>query len=102
MLTLIIADRNRVSPVQQHVGGHQHRVVEDPRGHQLLLCAGLVLELRHPLKFAVGGHAHQQPLQLAVLEHVALAEEDATIGIESCGQHQRREVVDAGAQGRGS
>ena len=44
------------------------------------------------------GHRGQQPAELGVLVHVALAEEDAALGIEPGGEQDRRGVVDALAQ----
>ncbi len=80
VLALVLADRHLVGPVGEHVGGLQHGIEEQPGGHQVALRAGLVLELGHPVQLAERGHARQQPAQLGVLVHVALAEEDAALG----------------------
>ena len=40
----------------------------------------------------------QQPAQLGVLVHVALAEEHAALRVQAGGQQQRGQVVDARAQ----
>ncbi len=83
VLPLVVPDWHLIGVVEQDVGDHQDRVVEDPRGDELLL-RGLVLELRHARELAVAGDAVQQPLQLGVLDHVALAEEDAALRIQTC------------------
>ncbi len=44
---------------------------------------------------------HKQPAQLGVLRHVALAEQDAALGVEAGGEQQRGEVVQAAPQLRG-
>jgi hypothetical protein len=52
----------------------------------------------HPLQTAELGERAQQPAQLGVLVDVALAEEDAALGIEARGQQQRGEVIQAAPQ----
>ena len=39
VLALVVADRDLGGAVGEHVGGHQHRVVEERRGDQLALAA---------------------------------------------------------------
>ena len=51
VLPLVVADRDDVGLVEQDVAGHQHGVVEEPGGDELLLL-GLLLELRHSAQLA--------------------------------------------------
>ena len=86
--------------VGQHVGGLEHRIEEQSGRYQLALGRGLLLELRHAGQIAIRGHRREQPAQLGVLGQVALAEEDASVGIEAGGEQGGRGVVDRLAQGR--
>ena len=54
VLALVVADRHLVGAVDEHVGGLQHRVEEQPRGHELALRDRLVAELVHALQLADG------------------------------------------------
>ena len=76
----------------------QDRVEEEPGRDQVALPGRLVAELVHAVQLADRGHRRQQPGQLGVLADVALAEEDAALGIEPGGEQDRRGVVDALAQ----
>ena len=100
VLALVVADGHLVGAVGQHVRRHQHRIREQTDGHELALDARLLLELMHSPEVAVGGHARQQPAQLGVLEHVALAEEDAALRVQTGRQQDRRGVVHRLAQPR--
>ncbi len=53
VLALVLADRHLVRAVGEHVGGHQHRVEEEPGRDELALLGRLVLELVHALQVAV-------------------------------------------------
>ena len=101
VLALVLADRHLVGAVGQHVGGLEDRVEEQRGGDQLALSQRLVAELVHAVELADGGHRRQQPGQLGVLVHVALAEEHAALRIQARGQQQRQQVVEPGAQLRG-
>ena len=98
VLALVVADRDLGRPVGEHVGGHQHRVVEERRGDQLALLRRLLLELGHAVEVAVGGDGREQPGQLGVLADVGLAEEDAALGVEAGGEQDRGRVVEPLAQ----
>ena len=98
VLALVLSDGHLVRAVGEHVGGLQHRVEEQPGADQLALRERLVAELVHPLQAAELGERAQQPAQLGVLLHVALAEEDAALGVEAGGEQQRGEVVQAAPQ----
>ena len=98
MLALVLADRDLVGAVREHVGRLQDRIEEQARGDELALGDRLVAELVHAVELAERGHRAQQPAQLGVLLHVALAEQEAARGIEPGGDEDRRGVVQALAQ----
>ena len=98
VLALVIADRHLVGAVGEHVGGLEHRVEEEARGDELALCSGLLLELVHAVQLAPARHRAEQPAQLRVFLHVALAEEDAATRVETRREQDRRGVVRALAQ----
>src|SRR5689334_13227743 len=50
VLDLVVPRRAELRAVGQAVGGHQHRVEEEPRVDVLRVLVGLVLELRHALE----------------------------------------------------
>ena len=87
VLALVVADRYPVGVVEEHVGGLQHRVVEQPDAHGLL-PARLLLELRHPAHLAERGDGVEDPCELGVLPHVALHEQDAALGVDAHGHQQ--------------
>ena len=83
VLLLILAHRNFVGAVQQDVGGHQHRVAQQPCVDVFGLFADFILERSGALQLAdVGVHAQQQR-QLGHLRHVALDVDRRHIGIEA-------------------
>ena len=92
VLALVVADGHPVGVVEEHVGGHEHRVVEQPDAHRLP-SAGFLLELRHPLEFAERGHAVEDPGELGVLRHVALDEQGAALRVEAGGQEEHRRTA---------
>ena len=93
VLALVLADRDLVGLVGEHVGGLQHRIEEEPGRDQLALLRGLLLELRHPVEVAVRGDRREEPRELRVLVHVGLAEQDAAVRVEA-GGHQGRGGVE--------
>ena len=84
--------------VGEHVGRLEHRVEEQPGRDELALLRGLVAELVHAVQLAERGDRAQQPAQLGVLLHVALAEQHAALGVQAGGDEDRGGVVDALAQ----
>ena len=67
VLALIFTDRDQVRVVEQHVGGHQHRIGEQAdRGGVGALLLGLVLELGHARGLSEAREAAQCPCQLGV------------------------------------
>ena len=98
VLALVLPHRHLVGAVDEHVGGHQHRVIQQPRGRPLARRARLVAELVHAVELPDRRHARQQPRQLGVLGDVALAEEDAALGVEPGGHQQGRGLARAPAQ----
>ena len=85
----------RVGVVGEDVGGHQHRVVEQPDAHRLL-ALGLLLELGHPPQLAEGGDAVEDPGELGVRGHVALHEQRAALRVEPGGEQEHRGAAGAG------
>ena len=84
VLALVVTDRHLVGLVDEDVGGHEHRVGEQPdRAAVGALALALVLELRHPAGLAEPGHALQHPRQLHVLGHVALHEQRAARRVDA-------------------
>ena len=91
VLALVLADRDPVGLVQQDVGGHQHRVGEQPDGRALRAhLGGLVLELGHPLGLPEARQAPQDPAELSVLGDLRLQEDRGLLGVDSGGDHLRR------------
>ena len=98
MLALVLPHRHLVRAVGEHVGRLEHGIHQQAGGDQLALGDGLVAELVHPVELADRGDRREHPAQLRVLLHVALAEQDAALGVQA-GRHQdRRGVVHALAQ----
>jgi hypothetical protein len=100
VLALVLADGDLVRPVGEHVGGLQHGIEEQPGRHQVPLRAGLLFELGHPVQISERGHRREQPAELGVLVHIALAEEDAAARIQPGCEQRRGSVVDRLAQHR--
>jgi len=98
VLALVLPDRHLAGAVGEHVGGLQHRVEEQARGDQLTLGERLVAELMHAVQLAERGDRREQPAQLGVLLHVALAEQDALLRVQARRDQRRERVVDAVAQ----
>ncbi len=97
VLGLVLADRDLVGVVQEDVGRHEDRVVEQAGADRLLLAA-LLLELGHPPELADGGDAVEDPGELGDERHVALHEEDAPLRVEAGGQEQHGQPAALGAQ----
>ena len=86
VLALVLTDGHLVRGVEQDVGRLQDRVGEQPdRGPVTALLGRLVLELGHPRGLAEAGEAGEHPLQLRVLGHLALHEQDRTVGVDAAG-----------------
>ena len=99
VLALVVADRHLVGPVQQDVGRHQHRVVEQAGRHEgVPPLRRLVLELCHAAQLAVRRERVEDPGQLRVLVHLRLREQDRAPGIDAGGQVDGGEIERLGAQ----
>ena len=85
MLLLIVADRHMRRAIDQNVGGHQHRIVEQADRSVFAILAGLVLELRHAVQPADARHAVQHPGEFGVFRHLALVEDDVLLRIDAAG-----------------
>ncbi len=97
VLALVVADRHLVGVVQEDVGHHQDRVVEQA-GRDGLLAFALVLELGHPPQLAEGCDAVEEPGQLGVRGHVALHEQHAPGRVEARRHQQDRGLSCARAE----
>jgi hypothetical protein len=82
VLALVLADRDERGVVHEDVGGHEHRVGEQPDVGVVPL-GGLVLELRHAAHLAHRRLAGQDPRELGVLANVALAEHRRGLGVDT-------------------
>ena len=91
VLTLVVADRHVRGPVEQDVGGHQHRVGVERRPRHRTVAA-LLLELDHPVELADVRRALEQVGQLAVRRHPALLEQGRASRVEPDRQHQRPQL----------
>ena len=92
VLSLILAHRHQVRAVEQDVGGHQHRIVEQP-GRDTFETLRLIFELRHPLQLADRRDRVEQPLELAVLGDVRLHEQDRALRVDARGEQPDRHVA---------
>ena len=80
-----------VSLVDQDVGGHQHRIGEQPDTRGFGTEAGdLVLELGHPVGLAETGDTAEDPGQLGMFGHVRLDEESGLRRVDTGGKELRR------------
>ena len=93
MLALVLADGHLLGSVGEDVGGLQNGVHQEAGRDQLPLGQRLVAELVHPLQATELRHRREQPRQLAVLLDVALAEENAALGVEPRREQDRGRVV---------
>jgi hypothetical protein len=85
MLALVVAHRHLGGVVQQDVRGHQHRIGEQAEPHR----PGprrLLLELDHPGRLPVMGHAFQQVVQLGVLGDLGLHDQGGARRIDAGGE----------------
>ncbi len=73
--------------VQENVGGHKHRVIEEPGARALRApFLGLVFELRHPRELPEPGYAIQEPGKLRVPRDPALPKDDGLLRVYAGGQ----------------
>jgi hypothetical protein len=101
VLALVLAHRDLPRLVGEHIRRLEDRIEEEPRGDELALPCGLLLELMHPIEVAVGGERSQVPGELGVLADVGLAEEDAALRVEPGGEQDGGRVVEVLPQGGG-
>jgi hypothetical protein len=94
VLALVLADRDLLGLVGEHVGSLEDRIEEEPCRDQLALARGFLLELGHPVEVAVRRERGEVPGELGVLAHVGLPEEDAALRIEPGRDQDGGRVVD--------
>ena len=97
VLRLVLAHRHDAGLVEQDIGGHQHRVLQQAVAHRFLL-GGLGFVLRHALQPAHRRDAGEHPGQLGVRRHRRLHHDGAGLGIDAGRQVERGDLVDLGAQ----
>ena len=98
VLLLVLAHRHVGGLVDQDVGGLQHRVGVEADARALLVLAGLVLELGHPVEPAEPGHALEDPGQLGVRRHRRLREDDRLGRIDAGGEVGRGDLAGLGGE----
>ena len=97
MLRLIVAHRHDRGLVQQNIGGHQHRILQQAVADGFLrLRLGLVL--RHALQPADRRHAGQHPGQFGVLGNRRLHHQRGMLGVDADRQQHPGQLLDLGAQ----
>ena len=100
MRQLVLPHGDARGLVEDDVGGLQKRVAQEPVGLQVLAqFVDLPLVGGHALKPRQRGDHAQQHRELGVLRNVALAEDDAALGVDPTGHpvghHLEAGVVDA-------
>ena len=98
VLLLVFAHGHQISVVEEDVGRHQHRVIQQAHRDLIPLFDGLLLELDHPLQPVQRRDAVQQPAQLAVGRYVALHEHRGACRINAAGQIERGGAAGVGRQ----
>ncbi len=93
MLLLIFADWNMGRAIKQNVGSHEAWIGEEAERGVLAVFACLVLELRHAAHPANARNAVKYPSEFRMLHDAALIEDDASLGINACGQKCRRDFA---------
>ena len=97
VLRLIVAHRHDGGLVKQNVGGHQHRILQQPVADRFLrLRLGLVL--RHALQPAHRSDAGQHPRQFGMFRHRRLRHDGGLFRIDAHGHEQRRGFQDLRSQ----
>ena len=98
MLFLVLADRHVARAIEQDVGGHEHRVGEQPDRSGIAPLAGLLLELGHAVEPAHRRVAVQYPGKLGMGRYHALVEDDAALGVDARGNKGRSHLAGIGSQ----
>ena len=93
VLLLVVADRYVGRLIEQDVGRHQHRIVEEADRRVLAVLARLLLELGHAVEPAHARHAIERPGELGVLGDAALVEDRVDLGIDAAGEESRRHLA---------
>ena len=94
VLHLVLAHRHQVGAIEQDVGRHQDRIVEQARRDALQVLR-LIFELRHALELAQRRDGIEQPHQRRMLRHVRLHEERHARGIDAGAEQSHRHVAGA-------
>ena len=97
VLRLIVAHRHDSGLVQQNVGCHQHRILQQSVADGFLR-GGLRFVLRHALQPAHRRYAGQHPGELGVFRHRRLRDDRGLFRIDADSQEQRRGLDDFRSQ----
>ena len=90
MLALVLAYRHGICLVDENVCGLEDRVGEEANRRAVgAALLRLVLELGHPTRLTEPGLAFKHPGELAVLGHMALDEDRASLRIQPDGEQLR-------------
>ena len=98
MLLLVLSHRHQIGVIEQDVGRHQHRVVEQAHRDVVALLEGLFLELDHALQPVERRDAVQQPAEFTVGGHLALHEHRGLGGVNAAGQIEGCRAAGVGRQ----
>ena len=101
VLLLVLSHRHQIGVVEQDVGRHQHRVVEQPHRDVVALLEGLFLELDHALEPVKRRDAVEQPAEFAMGGHLALHEHRGLGGVNAAGQIKGCRAAGVGCQSGG-
>ena len=97
MLRLVVSHGHNGRLVEQNVGRHQHRVLQQPVAHRFL-HRRLGLVLGHALQPADRSDAGEHPGQLRVRRHRRLHHNGALVRVDARRQVERGQFEDLGAQ----
>ena len=98
MLALVNAHRHKVRLVEQDIRRHQHRIIEEADVDVVGVLGALILVLRHAAHFAHVGEAIEHPRKLGVRGNVALAVNQALLGVDAAGDVDSGKLHAAAAQ----
>ena len=101
MLLLVHAHGHQVGLIQQNIRGHEHGIGIQAGVDVVGMLGALVLELGHAVQLTHIGKAVQDPSQLRVAAHMALAINQALLRVQAAGQVNGHQLLAAAAQGGG-
>ena len=90
MLLLIFAHRHQIAVIDQNVGRHQNRIVEQP-GRRRQSARDFVFIRMTAFEQRFGCDSRQDPGQLSDLRHVALPKKRAALDVETAREKIQRD-----------